>query len=837
MSMKTNSTFRLADSTLVEPLVNHWPAWAHLIPPVTASLHLLRHQIPTLESYLKNPELHASLARDPKYAGSPFSDIPPHRAAEMQELLASTQKKQRANLEFARALSDFHNWLVDEARGQCLEPYYEQIPDLLRGYVELVYDYYNNPAVRFLEPMLYESEYYDNSLQSLRLSQLRHDSRPFFMSTPRLKDEDQIDWSVPFESSLVDEFFRLDLEPQPLSRIREILHLEVADDQLLLPLLTDEPASLPDRWCERQVRIKYFGHACVLIEWNGVSILTDPCVAPTPAEGGFARLSYNDLPERIDFAVVTHDHQDHFVLETLLRLRPRIQCLLVPKSYGVLFGDVSLKLLAQRVGFKQVLELDTLQSIPLPDGEIIGIPFLGEHGDLAQGKIAYLVRAGKEQMLFAADSDCLDQQMYHRLRKIVGPIESVFVGTESVGAPLTWHNGSLFLRRPSREQNKTRRYHGCNARRALQLLEAVKARRIYVYAMGKEPWFEHLLGFGNTEDSPQLQESRKLIARARSRGFAVAERPFGKGEIYLGAPERKDLADGVVRSRTDSFTVNASEVDWPTTGSFEKSLAYWPEQLSGFLPVFALPKVQTASETSGHGQQSVVFSARLSNALSEFSRQYGYSLLTVMLAGFQTLLYLYTEKDDVVIGSEAGDLSLSETGTQSDFPNNFLPLRTDLSGEPEFLNLLDRARGVVRMALTHQDVPYDLLTEILKFEDNSAGTNLSQVMFRFIKSSSEFDATCLQEIDGQEMNNGCFLGLTIYEEEQRMVGVLRYDTDSFASGTITAMLEHYQLLLESFVEDPKQTIADLSFAVVDSRNDGTPAILKDRTPREDQFVF
>jgi L-ascorbate metabolism protein UlaG (beta-lactamase superfamily) len=836
MSTNTNSTFRLADSTLVEPLINQWPAWSHLLSPVTASLHLLHHQIPTLQSYIKDPSLHFGLARDPKYAGSPFCDIPPYRVGEMEELLASTQERQRSNLEFARALSDFHNWLVDEAKGQCLEPYYEQMPDLLRGYVELVYDYYHNPAVRFLEGMLYESEYYDSSLQSLRLSQLRHDSRSFFLSTPRFKDDGQIDWSIPFESSLVDKFFELDIKAQPLSRIRELLHLDVSEHRLLLPLLSEGPVSLPERWRERQVRIKYFGHACVLIEWNGVSILTDPCIAPRPSEGGLDRFSYNDLPERIDFAVVTHSHQDHFVLETLLRLRPRIECLVVPKAYGVLFGDISLKLLAQKIGFKHVLELDTLESIPLPDGEIIGIPFLGEHGDLAQGKIAYLVRAGKEQMLFAADSDCLDQRLYSRLRKILGPIESVFVGTESVGAPLTWHNGSNFLRRPTREQNQTRRYHGCNGRRALQLLEAVKARRIYVYAMGKEPWFEHLLGFGTGEDSPQLKESRILIARAGGRGFAVAERPFGKGEIYLGVPERKDLGDDAIQGRTDCFSVNASEIDSPA-GTIDKSLKYWLEQLSGFLPV----KVQVFAETSGRDQQSVVFPTRLSNALAEFSRQYGYSLLTVMLAGFQTLLYWYTENDDIVIGSEAGDLSLSETGTPSNFPTNFLPLRTDLSGEPDFLNLLDRTKRVVGMALAHQNLPYDLLIETLKFEDDSVRPNLSHAMFRFIKaSSSEFTTMAslpLQEAQGQEVNTECDLALTIYEEEQRMVGVLRYDTDSFASGTITAMLEHYQLLLESFVEDPKQIIADFSFAVVDSKDDGTPAILKDRSPLEDQFVF
>src|SRR5689334_21568838 len=196
-----NQKFRLADSTTIEPLVNLWPAWPHLIPPVTASLHLLHHQIVTLESYLKSPDTHFRLSRDPEYAGSPFSNVAPHRVAEMKELLAKTQATQRANLEFARAITEFHNWLVDEAKGQSLEPYYEQMPESLRGYVELVYDYYHNPMMRCLEGLLYESEYYDQSLQSLRLFQLQNDSRPFFMSTPRLIDEGELEWNVPFASA------------------------------------------------------------------------------------------------------------------------------------------------------------------------------------------------------------------------------------------------------------------------------------------------------------------------------------------------------------------------------------------------------------------------------------------------------------------------------------------------------------------------------------------------------------------------------------------------------------------------------------------------------------
>ena len=82
--------------------------------------------------------------------GGPFVDIPPARAGEVRQLLDTTMKSQQANIEFAGALMQFYDQLNKEAKGQSLEPYYEKKPAALNGYVELNYDYYNHPIVRFL---------------------------------------------------------------------------------------------------------------------------------------------------------------------------------------------------------------------------------------------------------------------------------------------------------------------------------------------------------------------------------------------------------------------------------------------------------------------------------------------------------------------------------------------------------------------------------------------------------------------------------------------------------------------------------------------------------------
>jgi L-ascorbate metabolism protein UlaG (beta-lactamase superfamily) len=540
--MSRAPVYRLHDSTVAEPLVNRWEGWAQLLPPVPASLHLREYQIKLLKSYLADPQVHSDLCANPKLRSGPFVDISPARAGEVAEFLKQTEEKLAANLKLAQVTMDFQNYLVGEAKGQSLDPYYERLPNELRGYVELTYDYYHRPAVRFFEGLLYESPYYRSDVQSFRIfRQAQDNSRSFIMSTPRLRESNQIEWEATFNDATVDEFFGLNTTPQPLGHIRELLGVSPANDELLLSLLSEKPAVVPpETWNGPDARVRYFGHACALVEWKGVSILTDPYLGVWPVSGGIDRLSYDDLPEKIDYVLITHNHHDHFCLETLLRLRHKIGCLVVPRTSGFFYGDVSLKLLAQKIGFKNVVELDCMQSIPLHDGEIVGIPFLGEHGDLPHSKLGYVIRTGARQMMFAADSDCLDERMYENVRRSLGPIHTVFLGMECVGAPLSWGCGPFFPVPLDRTCDQTRRYKGSDSLRGQKILAAVEAQRLYIYAMGMEPWFEHLLGLAYQEDAEQLAESSKLLNVVREAGFQSAERLFGKREIILPATSEYD---------------------------------------------------------------------------------------------------------------------------------------------------------------------------------------------------------------------------------------------------------------------------------------------------------
>ena len=161
--MSDNTLYRLAESTAVEALVDHWVAWPHTFSPVLYSLHMLNYQKKNLISYLQNPQIHLKSSANPKLLGGPFVNVPMDRVLDITQMLDRMTNEHGDSLQMASDLIALQKRLDSEAVGQSLEPYYQQLPDLLRGYVELLYDYNNRPIVRCIENLFYKSRHYKNT--------------------------------------------------------------------------------------------------------------------------------------------------------------------------------------------------------------------------------------------------------------------------------------------------------------------------------------------------------------------------------------------------------------------------------------------------------------------------------------------------------------------------------------------------------------------------------------------------------------------------------------------------------------------------------------------------
>ncbi|HTF71050.1 MAG TPA: MBL fold metallo-hydrolase, partial [Edaphobacter sp.] len=416
------------------------------------------------------------------------------------------------------------------ATGYSLHPLYSKIPAALQGFVELVYDLNNQPSFRLIEPLLYRSQYYDRCAQSLTLSINSGDDRPFVLSTPRLPVPEHFDWNIPFAAPEIDCLFRSKAQPIAENAIAEMLSLEYGTSPLVRSFFTTD---IPSRYIAYDgpgVRWRYFGHACILIEVRGVSILLDPVLSYT-FEKGISRYTYSDLPDSIDYALITHNHQDHVLFETLLQLRHKIKHIVVPRSSGGSLQDPSLRWLLYECGFNSVLELGEMEQIASEAVQITGLPFFGEHADLdIRTKLGYFVRTARHTMMFVSDSCNIDPALYKHVRVHLGPADVLFVGMECDGAPLSWLYGPLLTRRLERTMDESRRLSGSTFEQASDMVNRFGCKEVYVYAMGQEPWLNYIMSIKYTETSRPIVESNKLIQWCAERGL-IAERLYGEKEI------------------------------------------------------------------------------------------------------------------------------------------------------------------------------------------------------------------------------------------------------------------------------------------------------------------
>lgn len=517
---------------IVEPLVDRWYAWSHLVSPATAARNITERHLKIMASYVEAPHLHAAAAQSPAMKGGPFMDYGRDRSAEVAALIGETERTRAPSIALSHALAELDRLLAAHASGGPLAALYGAVPEALQGMVELHYDRSNHPGFRLIEPLLYRAYGDGRAGQSLYLS-IGTGIRPFMMSTPRLPAPEETMLSMPFDHPGVDALFEMFHMPRPLEELGEIAGLQAPLLRQMSGFVQEQSPSTPSAPVPGNgCRWRYFGHACVLVETPGCTILLDPAIETPGAHAGDG-FDYTHLPPRIDYVLLTHNHQDHVLLETLLRLRPRIGSILVPRAGSGALEDPSLRLALASMGFPRVLELDEFDSVDADGVTITAAPFLGEHGDLAiRCKATWHLRIGERRLLFAADCKNLAPALFRRVRDAIGTVDTLFLGMECDGAPMSWIYGPLFASSPLREHDNARRLAGSDFDEAAGLVEIFAPDQVYVYAMGMEPWLNYILATRYTPASTPIVASQKLVDACRARGLQAA-RLYGAHEIAL----------------------------------------------------------------------------------------------------------------------------------------------------------------------------------------------------------------------------------------------------------------------------------------------------------------
>lgn len=531
--------FFLKEDVYFEPLVHNWYVWPYLLPPVTAAMNLTGRNLRLMKSFVANSHLHLAASRTAGLAGGDFVNCTQEQVEEVRALIEDLEVQHCDYFAIREAVTEL-NALLERQSGLSMEGLYNQVPAMLRGYVELVYDMNHHASFRLIEGLLYSGSLYKRSAQSIRLGSLSAvKTRPFVLSSPRLPDSNHLHLAVALEDRRLDTLFAMRTTPASWPVIDKLFAGVERKGGLSLDSLFTEIA--PRRVHQRitsGVRVSFLGHAGLMIETPRIAILVDPVIAYRDGVHDDDIISFSELPHFIDYICITHTHMDHTCIETLLQLRGRVGRVLVPKNGGGDIADPSIKLMLQALGFS-VLEFEDMERLPCADGHITAIPFLGEHADLRiRSKTAWHFELQGRKILSGADSSSLDDALYRRIHEHIGNLDLLFIGMECVGAPMSWLYGSLFTKAIPRAINESRRFNGANFASARALIEIFEPSEVHVYALGMESWYAYFMGIHYDEQARQIVESDELLRFCAERHI-TAGRLIARRTWELTASEGK----------------------------------------------------------------------------------------------------------------------------------------------------------------------------------------------------------------------------------------------------------------------------------------------------------
>ena len=250
--------------------------------------------------------------------------------------------------------------------------------------------------------------------------------------------------------------------------------------------------------------------------------------------------------------------------------------------------------------------------------------------------------------------------------------------------------------------------------------------------------------------------------------------------------------------------------DWLKGEILETQLSYWKKRLAN-VPTLQLPtdRPRPAVQSFLGASHPLVLSHDLTEKLRALSRKERVTLFMVLLAAFQVLLHRLTGQEDIVVGSPIAGRTRPDIEGLIGFFLNTLVLRTDLSGNPTFKELLARVREVALGAYDHQDVPFEKLLEELRPERDLSRTPLFQVFFNMLnvgESIVELSGLKVERLSHSEVESKFDLTMYVREQNGDLQFNLVYNADLFDMDRMVEMIGQYEQLLSEIVEDPTQNI-------------------------------
>ncbi|MGW5285413.1 non-ribosomal peptide synthetase, partial [Streptomyces collinus] len=263
--------------------------------------------------------------------------------------------------------------------------------------------------------------------------------------------------------------------------------------------------------------------------------------------------------------------------------------------------------------------------------------------------------------------------------------------------------------------------------------------------------------------------------------------------------------------------------DWLSGATLERQLSYWRERLTGLEPL-ELPtdRSRPATRSGAGGEVSFTVPADVVAALRGVALERGASLFMVGLAAFQVVLSRWSGQDDISVGSPIAGRNRAEIEDLIGFFVNTLVMRSDLSGNPSFAELLEQVRETTLEAYAHQDLPYEQIVEALVPERDLTRTPLVQTTFALQNADEGTWSLGDLEISPFEVTTqtakfdiSVFLG---ERETGELDGRVEYSTELFDRTTVERLTRHLVTTLQRVAADPTAPVGHIDMLAARERH-------------------
>ncbi|MEX2664788.1 amino acid adenylation domain-containing protein, partial [Candidatus Uabimicrobium amorphum] len=254
----------------------------------------------------------------------------------------------------------------------------------------------------------------------------------------------------------------------------------------------------------------------------------------------------------------------------------------------------------------------------------------------------------------------------------------------------------------------------------------------------------------------------------------------------------------------------------------KEKIRYWYERLQGYQDL-QLPTDYPRPKTLDYQGDTYTFNIGQSLVpdLQAIARKAGGTMFTILLSAFKIVLSRYSGQSDLIVGTPVANRAHEDLEGMIGLFVNTVALRSDLSKDQSFMELLEEISAQTIEAYAHQDMPFEKLIDVLKVERDTSRAAIVQAMFQV----QNVEENLSLNLPGVKISNYPIpyhfskfdFSFSIRQTKESLQGTIQYNTTLFKEQTMARLAEQFQLVVKTVLQTPEIAISQIDLMTVEQR--------------------